>query len=306
MKSVAGYGHWSSVSAVDPVFCAPAIVFCDNHLLFNIIKNLFMNIKYNSRQSSKLFCGWRVFAASAVLAGTSMLVQAADPISQALDATQAANASARASQQKVSQLDDQTRALLERYRAATWQAQQLNVYAQQLEQIAASQDAEKTSLQRQLIEVDRTEREIMPLMLRMLDSLEKFVALDLPFLQQERKERVEALKRLMTDPEANIAEKYRRILEAFQIEADYGRGLGVERAQVDDKTVDVLRVGRTALFYLSIDGDSAGRWDVKTGKWLPLERSYVKSVRQGIRIAREQTAADLLTLPMPVPAGAAK
>lgn len=235
-----------------------------------------------------------------------MLAQAADPIAQALDATQAANANARASQQKVNQLDDQTRALLERYRAATWQAQQLNVYAQQLEQIAASQEAEKTSLQRQLVEMDRTEREILPLMLRMLDSLEKFVALDLPFLQQERKERVEALKRLMTDPEANIAEKYRRILEAFQIEADYGRGLGVERAQVDDKTADVLRVGRTALFYLSIDGDSAGRWDAKTSKWVPLERAYVKGVRQGIRIAREQTAADLLTLPMPVPAGAAK
>lgn len=261
-----------------------------------------MNIKYNNVGMRFRQCGWRVWSAAAIFAGASALACAADPIAQALDATQAANANARVSQQRVNALDDQTRQLLERYRAATWQAQQLNVYAQQLEQIAASQETEKTSLQRQLVEMDRTEREIMPLMLRMLDSLEKFVALDLPFLKDERKDRVDALKRLMTDPEANIAEKFRRILEAYQIEADYGRGLGVERAQVDDKVADVLRVGRTALFYLSIDGDSAGRWDAKAGKWLPLERGYVKSVRQGIRIAREQTAADLLTLPMPVPA----
>lgn len=265
-----------------------------------------MNIKYNSIWMSSRQSGWRIWAATALLAGVSVLAHATDPIAQALDATQAANAKARASQQRVNALDDQTRQLLERYRAATWQAQQLDVYAQQLGQIAASQEAEKISLQRQLVEMDRTEREIMPLMLRMLNNLEKFVALDLPFLQDERKDRVEALKLLMTNPEANIAEKFRRILEAYQIEADYGRGLGVERAQVDDKTADVLRVGRTALFYLTIDGDSAGRWDAKAGKWLPLERGYVKSVRQGIRIAREQTAADLLTLPMPVPAGAKK
>ena len=149
-------------------------------------------------------------------------------------------------------------------------------------------------------------RRILTNLRLMSDPLDKFVALDLPFLKQERQERIASLKRLMADPEANTSEKFKRILEAFQIEADYGRSLGVERAQVDGKVADVLHVGRTALFYLSIEGDSAGRWDANAGKWEPLERKYVKSVRQGMRIAREQTAADLLTLPMPTPAGAAK
>ncbi|TXH05181.1 MAG: DUF3450 domain-containing protein [Nevskiaceae bacterium] len=258
--------------------------------------------------------GWRLSpplarrgGALALLCGAAvMAAAAADPVGQAIDAAQAANGASRASQQRVNTLDDQTRQMLERYRAATWQAQQLNVYAQQLEDIAGQQDSEKQSLQRQLAEMDNTDREIMPLMLRMLDSLDKFVALDLPFLRQERKERIDALKRLMADPEANTSEKFKRILEAYQIEADYGRALGVERAEVDGKTADVLHVGRTALFYLSIDGDSAGRWNAATGKWEKLDRGYVKSVRQGIRIAREQTAADLLTLPMPTAAGATK
>ncbi len=251
--------------------------------------------------------GWSYFVLLAMLAGSVQLIaRAADPVGQAIDASQAANNASKASQQRVNSTDDQTKQMLERYRAATWQAQQLNVYAQQLEEIAGQQDAEKVSLQRQLVEMDNTDREIMPLMLRMLNSLEKFVSLDLPFLKQERKDRIASLKRLMADPEANTSEKYKRILEAYSIEADYGRTLGVERADVDGKVVDILHVGRTALFFLSIDGDAAGRWDANAGKWEALDHGYVKSVRQGMRIAREQTAADLLTLPMPTPAGAAK
>ncbi|MGH8462255.1 MAG: DUF3450 domain-containing protein [Stenotrophobium sp.] len=229
----------------------------------------------------------------------------ADIVGQALNSTEAANTAARASQQRINQLDDQTRQMLERYRAETFQAQQLNVYAQQLEQLAAAQDTEKVSLQRQLTDVDQTDQQIVPLMLRMVASLQKFVTQDLPFLKQERQDRIAALQRLMTDPSVNVAEKYRRILEAYQVEADYGRTLGAERAQVDGKVVDVLRVGRTALFYLSTDGDSAGRWDASAGQWVPLSSGYIGSVRKGLRIAHEQTAADLLTLPMPTPAGAA-
>lgn len=283
-------------------------------MLYNIYQKLIHKIKYNRLEMTWRGSGWRLSpplvrrgGALALLCGAAVLAAAAaDPVGQAIDAAQAANGASRASQQRVNTLDDQTRQMLERYRAATWQAQQLNVYAQQLEDIAGQQDSEKQSLQRQLAEMDNTDREIMPLMLRMLDSLDKFVALDLPFLKQERKERIDALKRLMADPEANTSEKFKRILEAYQIEADYGRALGVERAEVDGKTADVLHVGRTALFYLSIDGDSAGRWNAATGKWEKLDRGYVKSVRQGIRIAREQTAADLLTLPMPTAAGATK
>ncbi|HKY92582.1 MAG TPA: DUF3450 domain-containing protein, partial [Nevskiaceae bacterium] len=192
-----------------------------------------------------------VLALAAGLAATA--AAAPDPVGQAIDATVETNKAARASQSKVNTLDDQTRQMLERYRSATWQAQQLTVYADQLEGLVKAQDAERTSLLRQMSELENTEREILPLMMRMVDGLEKFIALDLPFLPAERKERLENLKRMMADPEATAAEKFKRILEAWQIEAEYGRSLGAERADVDGRTVDVLRVGRTALFYLSAD-----------------------------------------------------
>lgn len=235
---------------------------------------------------------------------------APDKIDQALKATIDANRASADSQRRIDSLDDSTRTLLERYRAATWQAQQLSVYAKQLEQLLGAQQAEKTSLQQQLVEIERTERELTPLMLRMLDSLDKFVTLDLPFLKQERRERVDNLKRLMADPEATSAERYRRLLEAYQIEIDYGRSLGVERAQVGSdgaaREVDVLRVGRASLFYLSLDGEEAGRWDAPGKRWEPLEKEWRSSIRKGLRMAREITAPDVLHLPMPVAAGGAK
>ena len=158
--------------------------------------------------------------------------------------------------------------------------------------------------------VDRSERELTPLMLRMLDSIDKFVTLDLPFLKQERRERIENLKRLMADPEATSAERYRRLLEAYQIEIDYGRSLGVERAQIGTegtaREVDVLRIGRASLFYLTLDGEEAGRWDAATKNWQPLENEWRASVKKGLRIAREISAPDVLHLPMPVVAGGAK
>ena len=118
-----------------------------------------------------------------------------DKINQAIEATVQSNRAAVASQGRINGVDDSTRSMLERYRAATWQAQQLNVYAKQLEQLQGAQAAEKASLAQQLVEIERTERELTPLMLRMLDSMDKFVSLDLPFLKQERRERVEGRRR---------------------------------------------------------------------------------------------------------------
>ncbi len=239
-----------------------------------------------------------------------LFAQAPDKLDQALKATIDANRAAAASQQRINSVDDTTHTMLERYRAATWQAQQLSVYAKQLEQLLGAQEAEKISLREQLVEIDRTERELTPLMLRMLDSLDKFVTLDLPFLKQERRERVENLKRLMADPDATSAERYRRLLEAYQVEIDYGRSLGVERSQVgedgESREVDVLRVGRASLFYLSLDGDDAGVWNASAKKWEPLASKWRTPIKKGLRIAREISAPDVLHLPMPVAVGGGK
>jgi len=238
--------------------------------------------------------------AALLLAG---MARAADPITESYSATQDAQQKARASQKRVEQLDDATRAALEKYRSLLWQTQQLNVYAQQLEKVAATQSAEKASLEKQIAGMDVTERDVLPLMLRMVDSLEKFVEIDLPFLQAERRERLGSLRRLMADPGTNLAEKYRRVLEAYQVEIEYGRTLGAERAELPlagtAKIVDVLRVGRTALYYVSLDDEDVGHWDPQGKAWRKLDAGYRTAVRRGLRVARETIAPELLVLPVP-------
>ncbi len=239
--------------------------------------------------------------ASWLIAVIGVATAQTDPMGKAIDATVDANRAARASQGKIDQLDDQTRSMLDRYRSASWQAQQLTVYANQLGELVSAQDAEKASLNRQIDEMERTERELLPLMLRMVEGLDKFIALDLPFLATERRDRLASVKKLMGDPGANNADKFKRILEAWQVEAEYGRSLGAERMEIENRTVDVLRVGRTALFSLSADGKQAGMWDADQKKWVELPHEHVSEIRHGLRMARETAAPDLLRLPMPAP-----
>ncbi len=241
-----------------------------------------------------------------LLLGLSAAAAAQGSGSPAVDATVQANHAAAAAQQQIDQLDDQTRALLERYRAALWQTQQLNVYAQQIGPLLATQDADRAALQQQLQQFAGNSHDLTPLLLRMLDSLDQFVALDLPFLQQERRERVAALKRLMGDSGTPQAEKYRRMLEAYKIEADYGRSLGAERMQLQleggGKVVDVLHLGRVALYYLSLDGADAGCWDSAAKQWRSIRGRYRGAIREGLKIARETAAPEVLVLPVPAAA----
>lgn len=241
----------------------------------------------------------------ALLAVTDAGAQS-DAVSKSLDTVQRTQQASVASQQRVDQLDDQTRALLERYRSATWQTQQLNVYAQQLNELLSQQTAQLTSLHQQMADLDRAGEDLMPLMLRMTDSLEKFVALDLPFLADERRDRLANLKRALGDPQINAGEKFRRILEAYQIEVDYGRTLGVERIDVGGNTMDVLRVGRVALYALAPDGDDPKIWNPATKSWDALSGGARASIREGLKMAHELTAVNLLELPVPAaPAGSA-
>ena len=146
---------------------------------------------------------------------------------------------------------------------------------------------------------------VTPLMLRMIDALEATVELDLPFLIDERTERVANLRRLMTRAAVSSAEKYRLIMEAYQTENEYGRTIEAYRSTLKrgdrDVKVDFLRFGRIALVYQTLDGMESGVWNQQKKTWDPLDASYRTAIRQGLRIARKQAAPDLIRLPLPVP-----
>jgi len=206
-------------------------------------------------------------------------------------------------QERIDKISDETDELLAKYRTALKQTDSIRVYNSQMRELIASQDAELASLQSQLDRVEIVGRSVMPLMSKMVDAYESLVGLDLPFLLDERSERVESLRILMTRSDVTSAEKYRRIMEAYQIENEYGRTIEAYRSTIElggrEVTVDFLRFGRIALVYQTPDGTEAGVWNQQTRSWEPLDARYRGAIRDGIRIARKQAAPDLIRLPLP-------
>lgn len=211
---------------------------------------------------------------------------------------------ARASQERVNALDDESNALLVEYRRALADAESFETYSAQLELQVRSQEEEKASMLRQLAEVETTSREVGPLMERMLSTLDQFVALDMPFLVAERRDRVERLKEMMGRADVTISEKYRRIVEAYQVEMDYGRTVEAYEANLGDgpdgRTVQFLRIGRVGLLYQTLDGHETGYWDVDGKKWV-VDDQYADGFKEGIAVAKKVRAPELLILPVPAP-----
>lgn len=231
--------------------------------------------------------------------------EAADALDRSLELSQGGNLQEQRTQQRIDDLSQQTRVMLEEYQQLSRELDALTAYNDQLERIVASQEEEKASITRQTREIDLTQQEILPLMLRMIDELERFIKADTPFLMAEREQRVALLRELIDRADVTIAEKYRRVLEAYRIEMDYGRTIEAyhDELEVNDtrRTVDMLRVGRTGLYYQTLDGKHSGYWDRDSRGWAALSGSERLAIRQGLRVARQQVAPELLRVPVPVP-----
>jgi hypothetical protein len=210
-----------------------------------------------------------------------------------------------ASQNRINVIDDQTDEMAVQYRATLDTIESLRVYNAQLEKLIASQEEELASLDGQIGNVTQVGREVTPLMLRMVDALATFVAADVPMLTTERSERIANLQVLMDRADVEDSEKYRRIMEAYQIENEYGRTIEVYQDTLsmdgEARTLDFLRVGRVALLYQTLDGEEVGAWDQKAREWVELPSSYSDSIRKGIRIARKQLAPDMIRVPVAAP-----
>jgi hypothetical protein len=181
----------------------------------------------------------------------------------------------------------------------------LKVYNQQQERLIRNQDNEMAELNKSIDDVTVIERQIGPLIQRMIDNLEKFVELDMPFLMNERKERIEFLKDTLDRADVSVAEKFSQVLQAYQVENTYGSTIEAytDFVELDGKSrqVDMLKWGRVALVFQTPDGEVTGAWDNKKRQWEILPDEFRAGVRDGLRIARKTMTADLVILPTPAP-----
>ena len=211
----------------------------------------------------------------------------------------------KGSQAVVSDLSDETQDLLGQYRLVLQQIDRLIAYNDYVERLIVDQEAQIKDIREQLDQFALIERGIVPLMLDSIDTLDKFIDLDVPFLLEERKARVARLRTIMNLSDVTVSEKYRQIMDAYQIETTYGRDIEAYTGLLEiggvSRQVDFLRIGRTSLTYQTPDQEETGFWNKQDKQWEKLPNKYQNYVTQGLRVARKQVTPNLLELPIEAP-----
>tara|TARA_R110002110_G_scaffold415561_1_gene650751 strand:- start:49851 stop:50621 length:771 start_codon:yes stop_codon:yes gene_type:complete len=236
-----------------------------------------------------------------LLSITGYAVAGAD-VEDSLKVVSKTNSNAVQSQQRIDTLSRETAALLDEYRKLLEGSEYQAAYNRELEQLEAVQEAQIAELREQIAAARVTRQRIVPLMRSMADALEQFVVLDLPFHHEDRITAVLQLKRRLALPELSVAAKFRLLLEAYQLEQEYGDTLEAWRGPVQlggqELSVEFLRVGRVALYFQSLDGLVSGYWDAGKEAWVTLESQHNRSLAQALRVANSLSAPQLLSLPM--------
>lgn len=208
------------------------------------------------------------------------------------------------SQTRVSSLARQTQDLLTEYRSVVRETESLKIYNDNLERVVGDQRNEIQSINQQLAGLESTNRGVIPLMLEMIEALDQIVEADVPFRIEERRARVQRLRDMMDQAEVTASEKYRRVMEAYQGELEFGRTTEAYSAKLPgtEQTVDFLRVGRTLLVYQTSDNAVTGWFNPRTRTFEELDDDRFRlEVKDGLAIARNEKAPNLVMLPVPGP-----
>ena len=243
------------------------------------------------------------------LLGAASLSQADEALQAILQVGQDKNVAAKKSQGKIDKLAEETRSLLQDYKTVNKQIDGLKVYNTRLQKQIDNQLLRISDIETSISQVTVIQRQMMPLVIRMIDGLEQFVELDVPFHIDERRRRVAFLRGNLDRSDISVAEKFRQILEAYKIENEYGRKIDAYKGSVEiegiERDVNFFRVGRVALLYQTTDTEVSGAWDQASRSWVALDSGeYRNAIMRGLRIARKEASIDLLNLPIAAPEAA--
>ena len=242
-----------------------------------------------------------LFATTVIAASGSVFAQSVDQILQAED--RRLNL-AQQSQERINNIVEGTRSLEDDYRAINKEIDGLKVYNRLMAAQTNGQAAVLEDIALSMDQVDVINRQIFPMMERMIDGLEQSVALDVPFLMEERTKRIDTLKDTMERSDVSVAEKFRKVMEAYQIENEYGTSSETYTQSITrdgvTRSYNMLRVGRIGLYYQSDDAKITGRWDNELRDWVE-DDSARSEIRKGIRIAKQLIAPELIVIPVSAP-----
>ncbi|MBK5910045.1 hypothetical protein CCR85_00870 [Rhodothalassium salexigens] len=238
-------------------------------------------------------------------AAEQRLEQRTDKLGSIFDEAAELNKIAQNAQEEINDLSNQTSRLVSEYTQLLKQIEGLKAYNAQQERLIQSQEEEKAEFRASIRDVQSVRRQITPLMLRMVGALERFVELDMPFQLDERRERIAGLRDLLDQSNVATPEKFRRVLEVYQIENEYSRFLNAYEGTLtiggEEKEVKFLRAGRVALVYETLDGSSVGFYNKNTGSFEPLGDQYRSAIEKGLEVANQQASPSIISLPVSGP-----
>ena len=229
-------------------------------------------------------------------------VEEANPVTESVAVSTKSIEKSGLTQEQIVKLDETTRILLADYQSTTKEFESLKLYNDQVQKIINSQLEEIENIVIKIDELDKTNQRIVPLMLKMIEGLENFILLDLPFLMTERSTRVQTLKDTMDRGDISTSEKFRLITEAYKTELEYGRTIETYRDNIlidgVETSADFLRVGRIALTYLTVDGNKGGYWDTQASSYMKASSSIRRATGDALKIASKQAPPALIKIPL--------
>ncbi|MFT5808470.1 MAG: DNA repair exonuclease SbcCD ATPase subunit [Moritella dasanensis] len=236
-------------------------------------------------------------------ANASTLVNSQRSIEHAQALTEKMNNTAVHSQHKIDNSADRTLSMQAEIERLQEEVDNLAVYRDHLAKLVNNQNQELNSLDQQLQDIKTTRQGIVPLMYKMLSGLDNIINTGKPIKKKQRLARLAKLNTMMGQADVSDAEKYRRILEAYQIEIDYGTKLGVYQSEItlassgQSITVDFLHLGRIAFVARSLDSENYWQWHDERQEWVTITEQ-TNDIDKAFKMANKQIVPSLISLPV--------
>lgn len=233
---------------------------------------------------------------------TSVIDEALNIVDQQIQA-------AATSQERITRLSNAASSLFEEFKIESGNLEAMLVQNATLRRQIANQEQQIETINQSITDVAVVTREMPLLMSKMLDSMTRFIELDVPFHQEERLNRLSFAQNAIDNPDVSNAEKFRQILNLYQIESSYGRTNETYQTTLPiegvDRDVDILRVGRIALVYQTKDRSLTGAWDKEAGQWVSLSPGeYRTEIQKAIQVASGLIAPEIFEIPVVAPESA--
>ena len=232
----------------------------------------------------------------------SLFIGAQEIVDETLNSQVDANIPGVVAQKEIDNLDEQAKKLYYEFKDTVSEYEGLRRYDDQLEKIVFSQEEEINSILKQIDSLDNVNKEILPFLKETIDSLRKFVNLDIPFLKESRLARLDNLDSIILKSNVTTAEKFRKVFEAYQVETAFGNTIetypGFIELEGQTITVDYFRMGRLGWYYRSANGKESGYWNKFEDSWVHTNGKLNDEIKLALDIANRQTPPNFITLPV--------